>query len=219
MMKLKRYDKVRELVSQILEIDPNNEEALALIAKIEAIEAAIRRAEEQHAQLLQRVKKYEGIYNKGRKYFDNQEYRKALEVFSKCVSFPSMGNSRLKTIASECRTYRNDSSRLLKDMVVPELTIADELLSSGQFRESIAAYKRVLKFDYKNTNAKKGIKRAKVGIHDAAKDLYSRAAIAESVSDLKNACLLYNRVVDVALPGSSYYNKSIKKVRKYCADR
>ena len=60
------------------------------------------------------------------------------------------------------------------------------------------------------------IEEAKRAIEDDARENYSRAAIAESVSDFKNACLLYYKVVQIAIPGSKYYTDSLSKTKKLC---
>ena len=79
--------------------------------------------------------------------------------------------------------------------------------------------KLVLRMDYKNKTAKTGLEKAKIALNETAKDYFSRALIAESVSDFKTACRDYNAVVEMAIPGTKYYNLAIEKVRKRCTSR
>ncbi|MBN1114010.1 MAG: FHA domain-containing protein [Oligoflexia bacterium] len=216
LMKQKRYEEVKEICAKILEIDPNNEEAKAMLALIAEIEARRLRAEELRRQILFMIQKYEALYARGMKYFNNQEYRKAIETFQKCVGVPSLGSERIKQISDDSRRMIVEANDLMLAAVTPELSIAEEMYSSEQYLQAIAAYKRVLKFDYKSTNAKQGIAKSKREIEANAKEIYARAAIAESVSDLKNACLLYNSVIETALPGTRYYKEAMNKVRMYC---
>ena len=113
----------------------------------------------------------------------------------------------------------DSSNGLLKEAVTPELSGAMEAYTGGRYKEAIEAYKRVLKMDYKNKEAKDGINKSKEALDEEAREIFARAAIAESVSDFATACPLYNRVLEIALPGSKYYNNAAIKAKKRCGTK
>jgi tetratricopeptide (TPR) repeat protein len=214
--KKKDYDKTKELISNVFEVDPNNKRAKEIVDKIEEIMAQRARAEQKRAEYRALVSKYKTTLNQGKKFHSRKEYLKAIETFKRCLAFMRSDGSEVSKIRNECSRMADESNRLLRELITPELTVAEELFSTGQFREAIASYKRVLNMDYKNQTAKLRIKEAQKAITEEAKENYARAAIAESVSDLSNACLLYYKVLQIAIPGSRYYNMALAKTKKLC---
>ena len=215
-MRQQKYDKVKELVSKIFEIDPNNKEAKSFIDKIEEMNAQRERLAQKRAEFIAALSKYKNAFNDGKKFYDRKEYMKAIETFQRCLALPLLDSVDAKGVRENCKKFLDDSNKLLRESITPELTVAEELFTGGQFREAIASYQRVLKIDYKNKTAKMRIEESKRAIEDDARENYSRAAIAESVSDFKNACLLYYKVVQIAIPGTKYYTDSLSKTKKLC---
>jgi len=215
-MRQEKYDKVKELVSKIFEIDPNNKEAKSFIDKIEEMNAQRERLAQKRAEFLAALSKYKNAFNDAKKFYDRKEYMKAIETFQRCLALPLLDSVDAKGVRENCKRLLDDSNKLLRESITPELTVAEELFTGGQFREAIASYQRVLKIDYKNKTAKTRIAESKRAIEDDARENYSRAAIAESVSDFKNACLLYYKVVQIAIPGTKYYTDSLSKTKKLC---
>lgn len=216
LMRQKKYDKVKDVISKIFEIDPNNQEAKKMIDEIESMKEQMERLSQKRAEFLAALSKYKNSLGDGKKFYDRKEYMKAIETFQRCLSLPLLDSSDAKAVREECKKLMDESNRLLRESITPELTVAEELFTSGQFREAIASYQRVLRIDYKNKTAKMRIEEARRSIDDDAKENYSRAAIAESVSDFKNACLLYYKVLQIAIPGSKYYTDSLSKTKKLC---
>ncbi|MCX6113131.1 MAG: FHA domain-containing protein [Proteobacteria bacterium] len=216
LMRQEKYDKVKEVVSKIFEIDPNNQEAKKFIDKIEEINAQREKLAQKRAEFIAALSKYKNSFSEGKKFYDRKEYMKAIETFQRCLALPMLDSGDAKNVREDCKKLLDDSNKLLRESITPELTVAEELFTSGQFREAIASYQRVLKIDYKNKTAKTRIEEAKRSIDDDARESYSRAAIAESVSDFKNACLLYYKVVQIAIPGSKYYTDALSKTKKLC---
>jgi tetratricopeptide (TPR) repeat protein len=216
LMRQEKYEKVKDTVSKIFEIDPNNLEAKKLVDRIEEIFAQRERTVQKRADFAAALAKYKNAFGDGKRFYDKKEYMKAIETFQKCLSLPPLDSSDARNTREECRRLMDDSNRLLRESITPELTVAEELFTSGQFREAIASYKRVLRTDYKNKTAKVRIEEAKQAITEDAKENYSRAAIAESVSDYKNACLLYYKVIQISIPGTKYYDDSLAKTKKLC---
>ena len=213
----KDYDKTKEVISNVFEIDPNNKRAKEIVDRIEEMMEQRARAIQKRAKFRSLVSKYKSTLNQGKKYHSRKEYMKAIETFQNCLTFMRSGSSEVQTIRDECSRMADESNRLLRELITPELTVAEELFSTGQFREAIASYKRVLNMDYKNKTAKLRIKEAQKAITEEAKENYARAAIAESVSDMSNACLLYYKVLQIAIPGSRYYNMALAKTKKLCS--
>lgn len=216
LMRQKKYEQVKDVISKIFEIDPNNQEAKKMIDEIENMKAQMERLSQKRAEFLAALSKYKSSLSDGKKFYDRKEYMKAIETFQRCLALPLLDSNDAKDVREECKKLIDESNRLLRESITPELTVAEELFTSGQFREAIASYQRVLRIDYKNKTAKMRIEEARRSINDDAKENYSRAAIAESVSDFKNACLLYYKVLQIAIPGSKYYTDSLSKTKKLC---
>ncbi|MEI6092280.1 MAG: FHA domain-containing protein [bacterium] len=216
LMRQKKYDKVKDLIAKIFEIDPNNQEAKKMIDEIENMKAQMEKTAQKRAEFLASLSKYKNSLKDGKKFYERKEYMKAIDTFQRCLALPQLDSSDAKEVREECKQLMDESNRHLRETITPELTVAEELFTSGQFREAIASYQRVLKIDYKNKTAKMRIGEARSSIEDDARDNYSRAAIAESVSDFKNACLLYYKVLQISIPGSKYYSDSLSKTKKLC---
>jgi len=216
LMRKEQYEKVKELISKVFEMDPSNEEAKKLADQIDAVFEKQKKIVEQRARYLAALSKYQSILKDAKHKYENKEYRKAIEAFQKCLGLTSSDADAIKQIKDECKTLSAESQRLLQESITPELTIAMEAYNNEQYRDAIASYNRVLKLDYTNKTAKQGIERAGSALNDMAKERFSRAAIAESVSDFATACSLYYSVIEIALPGTKYYEASISKVRKRC---
>ncbi len=219
LMRQKKYDQVKDLISKIFEIDPNNEKAKALADQIEAMESKKKMLADERAKYLVTLSKYEKVLAEGKRYHATKEYRKAIETFQKCVAYPPSDGERITQIKNECKTLLGSASNLLKEAVTPELSGAMEAYTNGRYKEAIDAYKRVLKMDYKNKEAKDGINKSKEALDEEAREIFARAAIAESVSDLATACPLYNRVLEIAIPGSKYYNNAAERAKKRCGTK
>ena len=219
LMRQEKYDQVKELISKVFEIDPNNEKAKALADRIEAIDAKKKRLAEDREKFLVTLSKYEKVLAEGKKYYSAKEYRNSIETFQKCIGFPSGESEKMSQIKSECKKLLDSANDLLKDAVTPELSGAMEAYTSGRYKEAIEAYKRVLKMDYKNKEAKEGISKSKEALDEEAREIYARAAIAESVSDFTTACPLYNRVLEISLPGSKYYKNAAAKAKNRCGTK
>jgi pSer/pThr/pTyr-binding forkhead associated (FHA) protein/tetratricopeptide (TPR) repeat protein len=212
----KDYDKTKESLSNVFELDPNNKRAKEIVDQIEEVMAQRARALQKRSEYRALVSKYTSTLNDGKRYLARKEYMKAIETFQRCLTFMRSDSAEVSKIRNECSTMADDANRLLRELITPELTVAEELFSTGQFREAIASYKRVLNMDYKNKTAKLRITEAQKAITEDAKENYARAAIAESVSDMSNACLLYYKVLQIAIPGSRYYDMALDKTKKLC---
>jgi len=219
LMRKEKYEQVKELISKIFEIDPNNQGAKDLADKIEAIETKKKQLSEDRAKFLVTLSKYEKILSEGKKYHVAKEYRKAIESLQKCISYPPIEGDKITEIRNSCKNLLNESSELLKVAVTPELSGGMEAYTNGRYKEAIESYNRVLKMDYKNKEAKDGISKSKEALEEEAREVFSRAAIAESVSDYATACPLYNRVLEISIPGSKYYNNAATKAKKRCGTK
>jgi len=211
-----KYEDLKVTLGGIFELDPNNKEAKGLADKLEEMAENMKKAQEKKVQFLAAVQNYKKIFSDGKKFFDRKEYLKAIETFQRCLSMPEVNSEDVKEIKSESKRFIDESTRLIKEAVAPELSVAEQALMSSQYREAIASYQRVLRMDYKNKTAKTGLQKANSALLETAKDYFSRALIAESVSDFVTACRDYNFVIETAMPGTRYYNLAVEKVRKRC---
>jgi len=219
LMRKEKYEQVKELISKIFEIDPNNQGAKDLADKIEAADAKKKRLADDRAKFLVTLSKYEKIFGEGKKHHNSKEYRKAIESLQICISYPPIEGEKIAEIRNNCKKLLNESNELLKTTVTPELSAGMEAYTNGRYKEAIEAYNRVLKMDYKNKEAKEGISKSKEALEEEAREVFSRAAIAESVSDYTTACPLYNRVLEISIPGSKYYNNAAAKAKKRCGTK
>lgn len=213
-MKKNNYKKVEELVSEIFEHDPGNEEAKKMIDKINEYYEKQKKIEQDRISYRNSLERYKDILSKGKALYRNKELVKAIEVFSTCVKIPYINSSDFKKIQNECISLIDSSRELLREAITPELAVAEEMFVSGQYREAIDSYGRVLKIDYKNDLAKKRINEAKNLLTEEAKERYARGAVSESISDITQACLLYNSVIQIAVPGTRYYRLAMEKAKK-----
>ena len=219
LMRQEKYEQVKELISKIFEIDPNNQGAKDLADRIEAMDTKKKRLSEYRAKFLVTLSKYEKIFAEGKKYYDIKEYRRSIESLQKCIAYPPIEGDKITEIRNGCKKLLNESNDKLKATVTPELSGGMEAYTNGRYKEAIEAYNRVLKMDYKNKEAKDGIAKSKEALEDEAREVFSRAAIAESVSDYATACPLYNRVLEISIPGSKYYNNAAEKAKKRCGTK
>jgi len=215
-LRSKNKEKAKEQFMKVLELDPSNKEAQNELKKLEEQEK--KQAESRALQ--QRINKTfndaKNDYNKAEELFNKQNYRLAYEAYLKLTKINNYGDERIKEIVANSTNRLKECLENLNEIIIPELAVADELFNSGQFKIAIDTYKRVLNIDYTSIHAKERIKLCEQAISEAVADIYKRAAISESLSDIENACLLYNLTIDKAIKDTKYYKQAKAKVKKLC---
>ena len=219
LMRQQKYELVKETISKIFEIDPNNQGAKDLADQIELMELKKQKLADERAKFLIDLSKYEKIYAEAKKYYDTKQYRKAIETAQKCIAYPPVEGDQINNIRGGCKRLLSESNGLLKEAVTPELSSGMEAYTNGRYKEAIDSYNRVLKMDYKNKEAKDGVIKAREAVEEEAREIFSRAAIAESVSDYATACPLYHRVIEISVSGSKYYNAASAKAKSRCGTK
>jgi len=212
----KNKHKAREQFMKVLELDPTNKDAQNELKKLEDQE----KDQAQREALKQRINKvYNDTLNKFNEaelLFTKQSYRQAYEAYSKIINTTTFGDEGIKKIVADSKDRLTECLERLNQILIPELAVADELFTSGQFKLAINSYQRVLNVDYTNSHATQRIKMSKEAIEQDVADIYKRAAISESLSDYENACLLYNLTIDKSLAESRYYKQARAKVKRIC---
>ncbi|MEE8299580.1 MAG: protein kinase, partial [Thermodesulfobacteriota bacterium] len=144
-----------------LKLDPKNQEVLDLIEQCENKQKELRRLNK--------------LLSDGKKYFENGNYKKALDAFKKII------------VINPNHAEANDFNEKIEKKVQQSETV-DKLLSDAlyylkheKFEQAFAAYKQILEIEPENKDATRGQKRAKKGIEQKVK----RPTVPTSISTEK----------------------------------
>ncbi|TDI80115.1 MAG: serine/threonine-protein kinase [Caldithrix sp.] len=145
-----------------LKLDPKNQEVLDLIEQCENKQKEQRRLNK--------------LLSDGKKYFENGNYKKALDAFKKII------------VINPNHAEANDFNEKIEKKVQQSETV-DKLLSDAlyclkheKFEQAFAAYKQILEIEPENKDATRGQKRAKKGIEQKVK----RPTVPTSISTEKS---------------------------------
>jgi len=211
LMSEKKYEKVQDVFSDILELDPENTTVAKWKAEIQEFYAAKQIQEENSKRIKEEGRLSWGIYQSGAKLLEQKKYYPAISTFQKAIELAT-GNR--KVIAASKKGIV-DARAAIKAMIDPVLEEAKKAEDSGDAMTAFKQYYKASKLDPRNDAAYAGMDRVRGALQQKAKEIYAEAVIAESYSDFTSAEKHYREVLDMVPEDDIYYDRAKSRLKRY----
>lgn len=210
-VKEKNVRLAENLITQILELDPENIEVQEQKLIITAYkEEQIRIAEEKAAREAER-KRQLGLLQPGKTLYIKKEWYKAIIKLEEFLRNENMDEDLIKE-ASEMLV---DSKKKLANIVEPLVGKARSLKEGQDLKASYQTFSEVLKVEPSNPEALNEISTISRVLETRAKNVYREALINESLSLFEEAKEKFQEVMQISPTDSKYFQKAKKKLRRY----
>lgn len=209
------FDEARDLFTEILSLDPDNESVSGWRKEIEAFEEQ----QKARAQLEQMKKEInaEGLkfFNQGLGEFSQGKFLTATATLKKVLE---IGVTDQKLIQ---RAHAKISEIKAKLISIRDPMIAEgkQLEGTGDLSGAYQLFQKALKFDPGSKEARDGISRVRGVLHERAKILYTEAVISENYSDFESAERLFKSCLEIAPVDDIYHERAKRKLERFVSTR
>ncbi|MBC7186013.1 MAG: tetratricopeptide repeat protein [Calditrichaeota bacterium] len=165
------YAEARRLLSQVLQLDPQHQEASRFLQLSQ--QAINRLADESYAR--------------GMAYFEAQDYAAALSEFGKALSYRPEHAGAL--------AMRKKVGDLLG--VQKLVDQAQQAMAKGNLAEALRLFTQVVETDPSHAGAKRGIKECQERMASLAEEYFNRGMALYAEEDYRSAIELWNKVLEI----------------------
>ena len=211
LMNDKKYDKVQDVFSDILELDPENTSVAKWKAQIQEFYAQKQIQEENEKRIKDENKAAWSVYLSGQKLLKQSKYYSAISTFQKAIDFSS-GNKKVFNASKKGIAEARAGIHALIDPVLEEAKQAE---SSGDAMNAYKFYHKASKIDPRNDASYAGMDRVRGALQQKAKEIYAEAVIAESYSDFPAAEKHYREVLEMVPEDDLYYDRAKSRLKRY----
>jgi pSer/pThr/pTyr-binding forkhead associated (FHA) protein len=195
-----------------LQLDPENSDALSIVAEIELRLNQALEAERKLKEFNDNTQKGRDLFYRAKNLLQNKEYHEAITAFSAHInaSFPDpdkLKPSSQRHVASIEQHIESQKRALMGK--------ANTLLNSGNLRDAVLAAeqaKRVDPYDYTIANF---IEQTKRSLEVKMRPLYEESVIEERFGNFEICKAKWQEIVAKDIPTGEYYLKAKRKLQQY----
>lgn len=198
--------------SQILEMDPENIEVSQLRLELEAWQKKKEEEALRKAKIEATRKKELALLRPGKTNYLKKEWYAATVRLEKFLKLDNIVNEDLIKEASEMFKQAQEN---LDNTITPLLRKADDYFSNRELKKSYQVYNKVLEHHPDNKKSIKRIDEINSIIEKRARDIYRKALVYESLSLFTEAKEELQKVLEISITGSEYYEKAKKRMEHY----
>lgn len=210
-MTAKQFAQAEEQFSEILSIDPENEQVTSWKQEIEAFNEEKKRIEQEKAVQVAINQRAWDTFKDGQAKYKKSQYRAAIQTLEGVFE---LGSDDAKVIAKSKAMIR-DAKNAIRDIRDPILARAKEKENDGELALAFKLYEKVTNIDPDHPDAYMGMERIRGTLQERAKIMYTEAVVAESYSDFDTAYNKFNSIMKTAPEGSLYYERAQRKLVGY----
>lgn len=206
----KDFVAAKDLLPQLLNLDPENPQAATWKKDIDAYFAAEAEKQKQlevkklvNAQAWKEYQEALALKKQGKCLLAMPKF-KAVAAISAEDRKPA---ELAKKQWSSCRTS-------LAKMRDPFLKEGHDLEQSGELAKAYKVYEKALKVDPASNEARTGMERTSQVLHDRARSAYTEGVLAESYSDFTTAIRKYEEILGTVPVSDRYYESAQRKLSK-----
>ncbi|MBC7466257.1 MAG: FHA domain-containing protein [Bdellovibrio sp.] len=211
-------DKIKECLSPIAAIDPNNPDYVRLVSAAEKIvtDKLLKQAEAKSYS--EQVKALKDLFAVA------EETQKAGYAFKAIKRFEDVINSKLpdpKKLKEKSKTRIAFIRQKIDEKTSKNVTEADTLFQESKLKQAIGSLRESLVYDPENTKVKERITLYTLELRRQMMNIYQEAIIDESYGIVDNtdtrlgAKDKWKKIVDLDIEDGDYYKKAVIKLRKY----
>ncbi len=207
----KDYDRAKEAMAELLNLDPENSIVKRAQKIIEEYEDQKRMDEQQKQVQMEINNRAKDMYTQALRY---QKEGRCYDAMDSVQRIGEIGATELepiglaKKLISECKN-------LIRKKREPLLEEAREKEKTEKYREAFELYRKATQVDPRNGAGYAGMNRVRDTLHQMARVIYTEAVFAESFSDFKMAQEKFKECMSIAPEDDHYYEVSKKRLVKY----
>lgn len=203
---------VEQCLMQARELDPENSDAKALMAQVEEASTEKARQAEEQAERRKRIQHLEALCREAESLYKTGDMFSARKVYQKCVNSNLPDPNGIRD-----RTKRNLASidKVITEKVNDLLKSARESYGKSDFKQAINTLNQIRNVDPENPDYKQLNEQVINGANVKMKALYSDSVLEESLGQIDSAKEKWQRIMDMNLKDSEYYQRAVKKLKRY----
>lgn len=205
-------ESAQNCLSFVLEQEPDNPKALAIIQRLEEFQQQRELAAAEKRNFNSRVNSGEALYNAAVNFEKQKKYIEALQAYQKHIdsSFPDPNN--LKAKSTENKNKLNSKiKRRIQNLVIK----ARAAFQNDNYPEAVKHLNEALYLDPSDPNARTAIEEVRAKMTETLQRLYSDSVFAEDQNNVEEAINIWKKILITDEKGGEYYKKAKVKLRKY----
>ncbi|MFN7685813.1 MAG: FHA domain-containing protein [Oligoflexia bacterium] len=210
-MSRKEYDRARDFFSEVIAIDPENQQIAEWKKVIQQYEDEQREAELRNRLIRETNERASGVIATGDLQRKEGKWIQAIETYESALALEPQDKKVIERAQSGIRKAKQG----LKSAVEPLIAEGRELESQSEFAKAFASYEKARQVDPQSKEAVDGLQRVRGILSDQIRALYTEAVLAESYSDFAQAKAKFEQIVATAPKDDLYYERARRKLSKY----
>ncbi|MCB0347971.1 MAG: FHA domain-containing protein [Bdellovibrionales bacterium] len=202
----------RACLAPALELDPENQGAARIIARLEAEEETRRSLAAQRAYTAGQVDKGENLYQQAVNLEKNDRLLDAISAYNRHIASTLPDPNNLKEKSKERKQQISLELKKRIDVLMKEATTDYE---SKNYKDSIAKLTKALRLDPSVQEAKDLLGSVTNDLNKNMKTIYSDSVLEESLGNIESAKSLWKKIIDTDVASGDYYRKAKSKLKKY----
>lgn len=196
----------------VLENDPENTAAQALISKIQR-ESDKRQQERQAQENFQaEIKELTALYNKGVSQEKSGQLLNAISTFGQ-VSRSDMADPKGFKLKAKVKIKELEGQ--IKAKIKKSQQRASEYASQEKFSDALKELQVALDLEPGNTAAKSQFDKVYKDLNRRLKAIYGDSVLEESLGNVEAAKQKWNNIIEMDLETGEYYQKAKRMLKKY----
>jgi pSer/pThr/pTyr-binding forkhead associated (FHA) protein/tetratricopeptide (TPR) repeat protein len=206
---------IREIqgcLSRALALDPTNSKVLDMITKVRKRAEDLAADESRKSSYRKGVLQGKALYNKAVMLEGREEFFEAITAYEKHLGSGLPDPDSLKTQS------RNAISKIKKSVgenVGQSLSAAKVAYQNKSFKEAMIHIGKALKIDTQNQETLELLRDVRRDKDIKLQEIYSEAVILEGLSKVSEAKEKWKQVLELDVPGETYYQRSQNKLRQF----
>ncbi|MBL7716039.1 MAG: FHA domain-containing protein [Bdellovibrionales bacterium] len=211
LMAAKHFEHAEVLFSQVLSLDPENQQVIQWKREIMAWQ-------ESKAIEEQRKKIEEQRNRQGNEYFaevqsavKGGDFHSALEMIDRILDLEVTDQKLLREVEKKEKYCIEQIDKRKR----PALKAAQLAEKKKQFGKAYRFYREVSEIDPLGSEGPEGIERVRDALHERAKAIYAEGVLAENFSDLVTAKKKFEMILENTPEDDQYYTSAKRRLEKY----
>ena len=118
-------------------------------------------------------------------------------------------------IKAKAATFAQKLKERLTEITTQATWEGDQALEQGDKRMALIAYRKAVNADPGNQKAELASAKLQKELTPLAKEHFQQALVHEELGQSELAEAEFERVLEIAIPGDTYYDRAIQKLKKY----
>ncbi len=213
-LKDKNFELVQSYISQVAEIDPENDDIILIQREIELIKKAEADEKKKQEELKLAREKYINILNDTKLLYQEKQYYKAYLRSGDYLKLSNVGDS----LYQEGEVLRKEILTTMNELEASLVEKANTFFQGEDYKNAYDSYREVLSINPTNREAITKVNLISSEINTRAMKVYREGLVSESISLYQDAKEKFEEVLRIAPKESKYYIKADTKLKKFYND-